>query len=46
MLSVFDIDSDLNMQMDQGNTIRSDAEHNREGLRVQVILPKGGLPGI
>lgn len=42
-----DIDSDLNMQMDPGrNTIRSDAEHNREGLRVQVILPKGGLPGI
>lgn len=42
-----DIDSDLNMQMDPGrNTIRSDAEHNREGLRVQVVLPKGGLPGI
>ncbi len=42
-----DIDSDLNMQMEPGrNTIRSDAEHNREGLRVQVILPKGGLPGI
>ncbi len=42
-----DIGSDLNLQMDPGvNTIRCDAAHNREGLRVQIILPQGVIPGI
>lgn len=35
------------MQMAPGtNTIRCDAANNREGLRVQVIMPKGVVPGI
>ena len=42
-----DVGSDLNMQMAPGtNTIRCDAANNREGLRVQVIMPKGVVPGI
>lgn len=42
-----DVGSDLNMQMDPGaNTIRSDAANNREGMRIQIIMPKGVVPGI
>lgn len=42
-----DIGSDLAMQIDPGdNTIRADAENNREGLLVQVIMPKGTVPGL
>ena len=42
-----DIGSDLNMQLDPGNnTLRCAAENNREGLRVQILAPKGVLPGI
>lgn len=42
-----DVGSDLNMQMDPGvNTIRCDAGGNREGLRVQIVMPKGVVYGI
>lgn len=42
-----DVSSDLNMKMDPGaNTIRCDAANNREGLRVQIIMPKGVAPGV
>lgn len=42
-----DIGSDLNMQLAPGdNTMRCAAENNREGLRVQILAPKGVLPGI
>ena len=42
-----DVGSDLNMKIDPGaNTIRCDAANNREGLRVQIIMPKGVAPGV
>lgn len=42
-----DVDSDLNLQLDPGsNTLRATASENREGLRVQVIMPKGVRPGL
>ena len=42
-----DVTSDLNMQLDPGeNTIRYDAENNREGLRVTIDAPKGVVPGV
>lgn len=42
-----DIASDLNLQLDPGaNTIRCDALNNREGLRVQIIMPRGVTPGL
>ncbi len=42
-----DVGSDLNMQMAPGaNTIRCDADKNREGLRVQIIMPEGVVPGL
>lgn len=42
-----DVGSDLNMQMDPGrNTLRSGAANNREGMSVQIIMPKGVVPGI
>lgn len=42
-----DVGSDLDLQMDPGaNTIRCDAEENREGMRVQIVMPKGLVYGI
>ena len=42
-----EVGSDLDMQMDPGtNTLRSNAANNREGLTVQIIMPKGVVPGI
>lgn len=42
-----DVSSDLNLQMLPGdNTIRCAAENNREGLSVQLIMPKGVVNGL
>lgn len=42
-----DVDSDLNLQLDPGpNTLRTAAGANREGLRVEIIIPKGVLAGL
>lgn len=39
--------SDLGMQLAPGaNTIRYDAEDNREGLQVQILAPKGVVAGL
>lgn len=42
-----DIGSDLNLRLDPGkNTLRAAADANREGLRVQILMPKGVRTGL